>query len=242
MENPAIKRIKAFQEDNAERLAEVSYEKATYNGVIQKELAMLVLVVAAAAGVIATGYATPVAVLVSSVMALVTGLMISFKPTFAPTLTPAYALLEGMALGGLSYMLEMEYPDIVIQAVMLTFAVALGALFVFGKGIVKVDSTFVKVTTTALFTVLIFSIGKLVAAYFFGVNFEFFESGIVGIMIDVLVIGVATMSLFVDYEQIKETVETGLPKEYEWVCAFSLLVTLIWLYIRILELLRTMRK
>ena len=108
MENPAIKRIKAFQEDNAERLADVSYEKATYNGVIQKELAMLILAVAAAAGVIATGYATPVAVLVSSVMALVTGLMISFKPTFAPTLTPAYAILEGMALGGLSYMLEME--------------------------------------------------------------------------------------------------------------------------------------
>lgn len=239
-ENPAIKRVRAIQED--EELMALSTERATYKGVIQKEALLLAIAVASAFGAIFTGYATSWAILVACFLALFVAIAIATTPRLAKPLAPLYAILEGAALGGVSFAMEVVYPNIVIQAVLLTFCVAATALFVFGKGIVKVDSQFAQAVASAIGAVLLFSIGKLVAIFVFGADLSFIENGISGILIDVVVLCVATASLFVDYEQIKETVEGGLPAEYEWVCAFSLLVGLVWLYIRILEIIRIMRK
>ena len=40
-----------------------------------------------------------------------------------------------------------------------------------------------------------------------------------------------------DFDFIEKGVERGAPKQLEWRAAFGLMVTLIWLYIKILELL-----
>ena len=47
----------------------------------------------------------------------------------------------------------------------------------------------------------------------------------------------ASLFLLVDFSQIQQTVENKLPKQYEWVAAFSLTFTIIWLYLEILNLL-----
>src|SRR6185295_14248941 len=52
------------------------------------------------------------------IMAMVT----VFKKTWAPVTAPIYAALEGLAIGGLSALFEMQYKGIVLQAVALTFA------------------------------------------------------------------------------------------------------------------------
>ncbi|MEE9549807.1 MAG: Bax inhibitor-1/YccA family protein, partial [Candidatus Binatia bacterium] len=41
---------------------------------------------------------------------LITALITVFKRTWAPITTPAYAALEGLALGGISAMFEANYP------------------------------------------------------------------------------------------------------------------------------------
>ena len=50
----------------------------------------------------------------------IVALITIFKKTLAPITTPIYALLEGVALGGLSAWFESIYPGIVFQAVTLT--------------------------------------------------------------------------------------------------------------------------
>ena len=57
---------------------------------------------------------------------LIFALVTIFKKTWSPVTAPIYALLEGLALGGLSAMFEIRYPGIALEAVGLTF----GTLFV----------------------------------------------------------------------------------------------------------------
>ena len=58
-----------------------------------------------------------------------------------------------------------------------------------------------------------------------------------GIAFSLFVIGIASLCLVADFDFIERGVERGAPKQLEWRAAFGLMVTLIWLYLEILELL-----
>lgn len=52
-----------------------------------------------------------------------------------------------------------------------------------------------------------------------------------------VIVIIASLALVLDFDYIARQVESRAPKELEWVAAFGLIVTLIWLYIEILDLL-----
>jgi len=58
-----------------------------------------------------------------------------------------------------------------------------------------------------------------------------------GIIFSLVVVGIATLNLVLDFDFIEEGAEIGAPKYMEWYGAFGLLVTLIWLYLELLRLL-----
>ena len=73
---------------------------------------------------------------------------------------------------------------------------------------------------------------------FFGSSIGFIHSsGTIGILFSLFVIGLASMTLVLDFDFIEEAADKGLPKYMEWYSAFSLMVTLIWLYMEVLRLL-----
>ena len=49
------------------------------------------------------------------------------------------------------------------------------------------------------------------------------------------------MNLVLDFDFIEKGAESGAPKYMEWYGAFGLMITLIWLYIEILNLLMKLR-
>src|SRR5699024_173595 len=51
----------------------------------------------------------------------------------------------------------------------------------------------------------------------------------------------AAMTLIMDFQMIEEGVKHRIPEKYSWMCAFSLMVTLVWLYIEILRLISYFR-
>ena len=210
-------------------------EAASYSGIAVKSTGLVLIVAASAVITWLTGYATPTTTMVTAVMGLITALIVSFKPGTAGLLAPLYAILEGMCLACLSAFIS---PSILINAVMLTFGIAIAAGLVYARGLVKVDAKFMRITMIALTGVLITYAAEMILD-FFGIHFPMLhDGGIVAIAIELVIIGVATLCLFMDYELINRSVQEGLPKDYEWYCAFSLLVTLIWLYVEILDLLR----
>ena len=53
--------------------------------------------------------------------------------------------------------------------------------------------------------------------------------------------GLAAFNLMLDFDFIERGAKAGLSKDYEWVAAVGLLVTIVWLYLEILRLLAKLR-
>ena len=172
---------------------------------------------------------------------LVTGLAISFKPTWAPYLAPAYGLLEGFFLGGISAIFNnafaKNYPGLIPQAVGLTFAVAISMFVLYNFRIIKATEKFKSVIISATMGIALFYLVTMVIRMF-GANVAFmYDSSMLGIGISIFVVAIAALNLILDFDMIERGSDMGAPKYMEWYGAFGLLVTIVWLYIEILKLL-----
>lgn len=165
----------------------------------------------------------------------------SFVPRNAGITAPIYAFLKGLFLGGISLVLEMQYPGIAIQAVGLTFGTLASLLFFYKSGLIKPTENYRLMIFSATFGIMILYLVNFVMS-FFGASIGFIHSnGIFGIGFSLFVVGVAALNLVLDFDFIEQGAENSLPKYMEWYGAFSLMVTLIWLYLEILRLLAKLR-
>jgi len=174
---------------------------------------------------------------------LVAALVISFKPNTAKFLAPAYAILEGFVIGGLSAFVNdafsKNYPGIVMQAVGITFGVAITVFLLYNFRVIRPTQKFKAVMVAAMLGIMLFYLVWFVLG-FFGVRMAFMEwgnSSLLGIGLNLFVAAIAALSLILDFERIENGADMGAPKQMEWYGAFGLLVTMIWLYIQILKLL-----
>ena len=168
---------------------------------------------------------------------LIVAIITVFKHHLAPYTTPVYALLEGLALGGISRYFETLYPGIVNQAVFITFGTLAALLFAYRSGLIKPTENFklgiVAATGGIAFIYLISFVLGL-----FGVQVPLIHSNSnFGILFSFGVVVIAALNLVLDFDFIEEGAEMGAPKYMEWFGAFGLLVTLVWLYLEILHLL-----
>jgi len=171
----------------------------------------------------------------------IVALITIFKKTLSPYTVPAYAILEGLALGGISSYFERAYPGIVNQAVILTFGTLGALLLAYRSGLIKPTENFkLGVTAATGGIVFVYLISFILGM--FRVNVPVIhDSSPIGILFSLFVIVIAALNLVLDFDFIEEGAEMGAPKYMEWFGAFGLLVTLIWLYLEILRLLAKMR-
>jgi len=172
---------------------------------------------------------------------LISVLVISFKPTLAPYLSPAYGILEGFFLGAISAIMNdafsENYPGLVMQAVGLTFGVAIAMFLLYNFRVIKATERFKSVIFAATAGIAIFYLITLVLRLF-NINIPFmYDSSLLGIGISLFIVAIAALNLIIDFDMIEKGAEMGAPKFMEWYGAFGLLVTMIWLYIEILRLL-----
>lgn len=211
----------------------------TIKGARNKTLALLsVLVIAFIASwyvILFTGVSPYVLTTVSGAAAFVLALVTIFKPHLARTTSLLYATFEGLLLGSLSLVFEGMYPGIVTPAVILTFLAVLFTLLLY-KEVPTVAQKIRKGVIIATFSAVAVSLLGLVFSLF-GVPFIFWGNGIIGIGFSLFVVGVAIANLILDYDNICQGAQHGLPKQMEWFFAFGLMVTIIWLYTQILRLL-----
>ena len=164
-----------------------------------------------------------------------------FKPKVSPYTAPLYAALEGLVLGAVSALYEARYEGIVLQAVMLTGAVFAIMLALYSKRIVKVDDRLRKGIVAATGAVLVVYLVTMVLRIFGAEIPMIHDSGPVGILFSLVVVGIASANLLLDFDLIEKGIENGAPKWMEWYAAFGLLVTLVWLYLELLRLLSKLR-
>jgi uncharacterized YccA/Bax inhibitor family protein len=165
-----------------------------------------------------------------------------FKKEWSPVTAPVYALLEGLALGGISAAFDLRYPGIGIQAVSLTFGTLFVLLLAYSSGVIKVTQKFRLGVVAATGGIFLFYVMQMLLG-FFGVRFAAINgSGVIGIGFSLIVVAVAALNLVLDFDFIEQGVQSGAPKYMEWYGAFGIMVTLVWLYLEILRLLAKMNR
>jgi uncharacterized YccA/Bax inhibitor family protein len=183
---------------------------------------------------------------VSAFAGLGIAIVLAFKPKWSPYLAPAYGIVEGVFVGGISayynYAFAETAPGIVMQAVGLTFGVVIAMFLLYNFRIIKATETFKSVVITATMGIAIFYLLAIVLRMF-GIQMPLIhESSMLGIGFSVVVVAIAALNLILDFDMIEQGSAMGAPKYMEWYGAFGLLVTIVWLYIEILRLLSKLKK
>lgn len=224
--------------------------RMTFDDVIVKTVLSIgvVLVGAAVPAFLLPGLVMPL-MIVGMVGGLVLGLVNAFKREPVPGLILAYAFLQGLFVGGLTMILEAQFPNIALQALVGTLTVFAITLALFKSGKVRASPKGMKIFMIAILGYAAFSLINL-GLMLFGVSED--PWGMrgasipgtdipFGLVIGIFAIGLAAFSLVIDFTSISEGVRNGAPQKYSWTAAFGLTVTLIWLYVEFIRLIAIMR-
>jgi uncharacterized YccA/Bax inhibitor family protein len=241
--NPALNE-KAFRGE-----VTLGGEAMTLQGTVNKTGLLLLCVVATAAWTWGLAHSeTPQAAypwMIGGILGgFVTALVTIFKRSWAPVTAPLYALLEGLALGGISAFFERSYPGIAAQAVGLTFGVLFVMLVAYKTGVVRATEKFKLGVIAATGGIAVFYLVVTVLRLFHvsaGTSILYGGSPW-SIAFSLFVVVIAALNLVLDFDMIETGVGIGAPKYMEWYGAFGLMVTLIWLYLEILRLLANSRR
>ncbi len=228
----------------------VASERMTLEGTINKTLTLLGLVSITAMlsySIIGNNPAVGgIMTIGGAVLATILALVILFvRPQSPQVLMSMYAILEGLFIGGFSYMIENYYlggtEGVVLQALVGTMAVFFTMLGVYKFGLIKPTEKFVLVVSSLVGAIMILYLFNFILMMF-GTTVPFLHSsGPIGIGISVVFIVVAALFLIVDFGMIENGVKYGAPKNMEWYGAFGLVLTLVWLYIEMLKLVAKLR-
>ena len=209
----------------------------TLDGAINKiSISVLILFCAA---FYSWSQSNPSFIMIGVIGGLICAFITIFKKNLSPYTVPAYAALEGLALGGISFYFEQMYPGIAGQAVFLTFGIMTALLLAYKTKIIKVTENFklgVFAATAGIGIVyLVYFIMSFWGTGISVMNIQ--NASIYSIGFSLFIIAIAAMNLVLDFDFIEEASKSNVPKYMEWYAAFGLLVTLVWLYLEILRLL-----
>lgn len=224
----------------------VETNAATYGGIYLKAaLFAIITIVAAVATEVGVMYAigsgnyeallyVGIAALASALPMIILALIIAFVPSTVKVLGVIYAAVQGALLGLFATLIDMFYPGVAFAAFLATAVVFLVSLLVNKFGRVRISSGFVRGLMVAFFSLLaielVMGLLSLVGVFDYAALFW------VQFVVCALSIIWATVMLFWDLQNIDYMVQAGADKKYEWNVAFSLVTTLIYLYVEILEL------
>lgn len=194
------------------------------------------------------GWFFPALAIPAALIGLVLGLVCAFKREPIPALILAYAGIQGVAVGGISGILEASLPGIALQALIATASVFFVVLAAYAMKLVRATRRLTKVFMFAMFAYLGYSLINF-GLVMFGVVDTPFGLGtqveIFGIPLGLLTGGLAVLlgcySLVTDFDFVEQGVKTGAPERYSWTAAFGLVATVVWLYVEILRIIAIAR-
>ncbi|WP_334331097.1 Bax inhibitor-1/YccA family membrane protein [Candidatus Phytoplasma prunorum] len=145
-----------------------------------------------------------------------------------------YSILEGIFFGTLFCFLNVVYSN-VFMLISIDFLSVL-CLFIimnlaFYNNIIKVNKKFVTFIVTSM--ILIFILDLIIL--FTGILGNG-VSPLFGALVSIIAIIISTLSLAMDFQYADYIVEQNISKDYEWKVALGFQITLIYIFIRILQL------
>ncbi|MBR6874415.1 MAG: Bax inhibitor-1/YccA family protein [Ruminococcus sp.] len=188
-------------------------------------------------------YSNEMAIMIGAwIITLIAGLVAAFAIKTIPVSGTIYCAGMGYAVAITSYIYAAQYSGIVVEALVLTILIIAAMAVLYYTGIVKVGEKFKTIVFTAL-------IASVIGGAIFGLlawlapnstivkSILKVQSGPLGILFAVLGVLLAAALLLIDFDTIAEAVTNNVNKKYEWYCSYSLMLSVILLYLKVLRLL-----
>lgn len=244
MSNPIINRLDEYSRFEGENSTTMTPSGTMTNFFIMTVLLIIPALITwnwAALGFMDRVYGMTI---VGVILGLISVLVMTFSPKTSPYLAPIYAVSEGMYLGGLSAVFEMQLKGIVIQAVGATIAVSLAMFALYKFKVITVTEKFRATILTAVTAIFILYMANLILGLFGNhvISNLLWSNTPLAIGISAVICVVAALCLLLDFDRIERFSQYQAPKYMEWYCAMGLMVTIVWLYVEILRLLSILNR
>ena len=255
--NPIMRRLNKVDEYSAS-------SSATYGGIALKTIYFLLF---SAAGIVlqimlkpmlSSGQLLdftisnfPVSLHIGELWALIAtvvgGLIFQLLAIFARSTTPVtgalYSVTQGYFIAFLVFtVLPEDYRFLGLLALAITLMIVLVMSILYAAGAIRVTKKFRMVMLTLFVTVIGSSLLLFVGSFIpFTRDMVSKLAGnyTLSIIVGVIFIVIAALFLICDFDTIDHVVKNKLPKKYEWAAAFGLAFTVLWLYLKVLDLILT---
>lgn len=170
------------------------------------------------------------------IAAIIISVIISYKKQLAPILVPLYAIAKGAFLGGFSAYIKAKFPELPFQAIGATIVTFFIILIFYQTRLIVVTKRLRSIIITSAASIFLVYIISWILS-FFGIQSFIWGTSWLSISFTVVAAIVAAMTLLLDFDYI-ERKKGRAPKSMEWFATWGLLVSLIWLYVEFLRLMR----
>lgn len=167
---------------------------------------------------------------------IIISIVISVRQHWAHILVPLYAIAKGFFLGATTAYVHAKFPNFPYQAIGITMITFFVVLILYQTRIIVVTKKLRSVIITAATSVFIIYIISWILS-FFGIKVFIWGTSWPVIIFNIVAAIFAALSLLLDFDYI-ERHKNKSPKYKEWLATWGLLVTLVWLYVEILRLMR----
>ena len=162
-----------------------------------------------------------------------------------PVVGTIYSVAQGVVVGFITAALRADLKWISLLAAVLTIMLVGAMMFVYTKRIIKVTARFrgiivVLFGTIVLAGILLFILNLIPATreLMSGIN-QIMENPVVSIIISAIFVIIAALFMLADFDTIERCVTNKMDKKYEWMAAWGLAYTVLYIYFKILRIILT---
>ncbi|MDA1008474.1 MAG: Bax inhibitor-1/YccA family protein [Planctomycetota bacterium] len=229
---------------------------ATVQGIVNKTTGCVILATLTGVGGYALATEFPamswVIMIVASIASLIVFFTLARTPERCAIGAPMYASIQGVALGAITWVFESILAaqggsvmgGLALQAFVITIALMLAMLGAYRMGLIRPTARFKAFMSVATIGIALVYLVSFILSMF-SIHMPFISMGsaleggtpaLIGIGLNVLILGIAALWFVIDFGKIEEAVNSGAPSSMEWFLTFGLIVSLAWVYLEALKL------
>jgi uncharacterized YccA/Bax inhibitor family protein len=216
--------------------------RLTYEDVILHTGGLLVLLaLTGAVGWTISSDGNPGIAIAAGLVALGLGWWASMSARVRPAVILAYTALEGVFVGAISHAYETRTHGVIGQALLGTAAIFLVMLGLHKSGRLRATPRMQRIVFGVLLGVVALSLIDLLL-YGFGGRVPLLNDHTpLGVIVSLVILGVASLQFTLDFAWVEESVKRGAPRQEAWRLSFGLVVSFVWVYLELLRLLDKIR-
>ncbi|MBR3004218.1 MAG: Bax inhibitor-1/YccA family protein, partial [Lachnospiraceae bacterium] len=183
------------------------------------------------------------------IVVLAISLIVPFLAWFIRASVPVtgtiYCVAQGYLIGFITVALAQEYKFISFLAMIITLALVAAMLFVYAKRIIKVTARFRGIITAIFIGIVLSGIIFFILSIIPGIRNSMAYQGVASVMnnpafsiiLSIVFVIIAALFMLVDFDTIERCVENKMDKKYEWMAAWGLAYTILYIYFKVLRIL-----